>query len=105
MDRGDRYVTDCRRTAVRAARTHRRRRQRHPARARESGGAEIAASSSPGSGSDLSRLFSPDGPLAKTVTGFRARPFQLEMAEAVAEAIAGNGVLVAEAGTGTGNTY
>ena len=35
---------------------------------------------------------------------FRARPFQLEMAQAVAEAIAGRGMLVAEAGTGTGKT-
>jgi len=50
-------------------------------------------------------VFSPDGPLAKAVAGFRARPFQVEMAEAVAEAIAGNTVLVAEAGTGTGKTY
>ena len=50
-------------------------------------------------------MVSPDGPLAKAVTGFRARPFQVEMAEAVAEAIAGTSVLVAEAGTGTGKTY
>ncbi len=35
---------------------------------------------------------------------FRARPFQVEMAHAVAETIAGKGVLVAEAGTGTGKT-
>ncbi|HKU72086.1 MAG TPA: ATP-dependent DNA helicase, partial [Burkholderiales bacterium] len=35
---------------------------------------------------------------------FRARPFQLEMAEAVAEAIGTQGRLVAEAGTGTGKT-
>lgn len=35
---------------------------------------------------------------------FRARPFQLEMAQAVAEAIATQGRLVAEAGTGTGKT-
>ena len=36
--------------------------------------------------------------------GFRERPFQLEMAHAVAETIAGKGRLVAEAGTGTGKT-
>jgi ATP-dependent DNA helicase DinG len=36
--------------------------------------------------------------------GFRERPFQLEMAHAVAETIAGQGRLVAEAGTGTGKT-
>ena len=35
---------------------------------------------------------------------FRARPFQLEMAQAVEQAIATNGMLVAEAGTGTGKT-
>jgi ATP-dependent DNA helicase DinG len=35
---------------------------------------------------------------------FRARPFQLEMAQAVAEAIGTQGRLVAEAGTGTGKT-
>ena len=35
--------------------------------------------------SDLSSVFSPDGPLARAVPDFRARPFQLEMAEAVAE--------------------
>jgi len=38
------------------------------------------------------------------MTDFRARPFQLEMAQAVAQAIAGNSMLVAEAGTGTGKT-
>ena len=36
--------------------------------------------------------------------GWRARPQQLAMAEAVAEAIADHGVLLAEAGTGTGKT-
>jgi len=35
---------------------------------------------------------------------FRERPFQLEMAQAVAQAIARNEMLVAEAGTGTGKT-
>ncbi|MFN7086303.1 MAG: ATP-dependent DNA helicase [Burkholderiales bacterium] len=43
--------------------------------------------------------------MARTVEGFRARPFQLEMARAVAEAIAGNRKLVVEAGTGTGKTF
>ena len=54
---------------------------------------------------DLRAIFLPDGPLAQAVAGFRARPFQLEMAEAVADAIAANSVLVAEAGTGTGKTF
>ncbi|MBM3358883.1 MAG: ATP-dependent DNA helicase [Betaproteobacteria bacterium] len=54
---------------------------------------------------DLARFFSADGPLARAVRDFRARPFQVEMAQAVAEAIAGNSILVAEAGTGTGKTF
>jgi len=54
---------------------------------------------------ELERTFSPDGPLARAVKDFRARRFQVEMARAVAEAIAGNSVLVAEAGTGTGKTF
>jgi len=53
---------------------------------------------------DLEKLFSESGPLARVMKDFRARPFQLEMARAVAEAIAGNSMLVAEAGTGTGKT-
>src|SRR5262245_51994570 len=47
----------------------------------------------------------PDGPLARAVPSFRARPFQIEIAEVVAETIAANKVLVAEAGTGTGKTF
>src|SRR5262249_25292399 len=57
------------------------------------------------SASELSPIFAPDGPLARAVAGYRGRPFQLEMAQAVAEAIAANAVLVAEAGTGTGKTF
>jgi ATP-dependent DNA helicase DinG len=53
---------------------------------------------------DLDRIFSASGPLARVMPGFRERPFQLEMAHAVAETIAGQGRLVAEAGTGTGKT-
>lgn len=55
--------------------------------------------------SDLKAIFATDGPLARAIQDFRSRPFQIEMAEAVAQAIAGNGVLVAEAGTGTGKTF
>jgi ATP-dependent DNA helicase DinG len=55
--------------------------------------------------SDLKAIFSTDGPLARAIRDFRSRPFQIEMAEAVAHAIAENGVLVAEAGTGTGKTF
>ncbi|OGA37777.1 MAG: helicase [Betaproteobacteria bacterium RIFCSPLOWO2_12_FULL_62_13] len=54
---------------------------------------------------DFDSLFSEQGPLARVIKDFRARPFQLEMARAVAEVIANNTVLVAEAGTGTGKTF
>ena len=53
---------------------------------------------------DLDPIFVADGSLAGVVPGFRARPFQLDMARAVASAIQDNAVLVAEAGTGTGKT-
>ena len=53
----------------------------------------------------LSEVFSATGPLATAVPGYRLRLQQLELAERIAAAIAGNQVLVAEAGTGTGKTY
>jgi ATP-dependent DNA helicase DinG len=54
---------------------------------------------------DLGRIFAAEGPLAESIPGYRLRTQQLEMAHAIAEAIAGNRVLVAEAGTGTGKTF
>ncbi|MDR0702520.1 MAG: ATP-dependent DNA helicase [Azoarcus sp.] len=53
----------------------------------------------------LSHLFSPQGPLAAAIAGFRARAQQVDMALRISEAIAANRVLVAEAGTGTGKTF
>ncbi len=53
----------------------------------------------------LASLFSPEGALAAHIDGFRARPQQVEMAQAIAEAIEGNSLLIAEAGTGTGKTF
>ncbi|MFP5404024.1 MAG: ATP-dependent DNA helicase, partial [Gammaproteobacteria bacterium] len=53
---------------------------------------------------DLKHLFSPEGACAAVLPGWRARPQQLAMAEAVERAIAAQGVLLAEAGTGTGKT-
>lgn len=53
---------------------------------------------------DLKQFFSASGGCAAVLPGWRARPQQLAMAEAVERAIAGNGVLLAEAGTGTGKT-
>ncbi len=48
--------------------------------------------------------FGPDGALAAHLEGFEARRGQVEMAEAVATVLASRGVLLAEAGTGTGKT-
>ena len=53
----------------------------------------------------LAEVFSASGPLAAAVPGYRPRSQQLELAESIAAAMAGNRVLVAEAGTGTGKTY
>src|SRR5215212_407511 len=54
---------------------------------------------------ELDSIFSEDGALARAVSGFRPRPFQLDMSRAVASAIEERNVLVAEAGTGTGKTF
>jgi ATP-dependent DNA helicase DinG len=53
----------------------------------------------------LSALFSPQGQLAAAIPGFRVRAQQVEMAERVAAAIAGQKAFIAEAGTGTGKTF
>jgi ATP-dependent DNA helicase DinG len=49
-------------------------------------------------------VFAPDGALARTVPDFEPRGGQVEMAAAVARAFERGGVLLAEAGTGTGKT-
>jgi ATP-dependent DNA helicase DinG len=54
---------------------------------------------------ELSSVFSADGALARAIPGYRLRPQQVEMAERIAAAIQSHGVLVAEAGTGTGKTF
>lgn len=53
---------------------------------------------------DIEVAFSPEGPLAAVIPGFRARTQQIEMARAVHEAITNQTTLIAEAGTGTGKT-
>ncbi|QVL46554.1 MAG: ATP-dependent DNA helicase [Methylophilaceae bacterium] len=53
----------------------------------------------------LSHIFATQGPLAKAINGYSERAEQLTMAEAIADAIAQNKQLVAEAGTGTGKTF
>ena len=50
-------------------------------------------------------LLGPDGPFALEIENFATRPSQLDMAEAVEEAIADGQMLIAEAGTGTGKTF
>ena len=55
--------------------------------------------------SDIPATFAVDGPLARAISGFTPRLQQTEMAERVAQAIEQRGVLVVEAGTGTGKTY
>jgi len=54
--------------------------------------------------SSLAAAFGAQGPLADCLTGFRPRPEQLAMAQAVAAALADGHSLVIEAGTGTGKT-
>ena len=50
------------------------------------------------------RIFAPDGPLARAMPDFEPRAGQVEMAVAVARVFEAGGVLLAEAGTGTGKT-
>ena len=50
-------------------------------------------------------MFGPGGPLNRALPGFRFRAQQLDMAQAVAAAIAARTPLIAEAGTGTGKTF
>lgn len=52
----------------------------------------------------VAAVFEPDGPLARALPGFEARAGQVDMADAVARAFDAGGVLLAEAGTGTGKT-
>jgi len=53
----------------------------------------------------LKKIFEAGGALSDAVPGFKLRRQQLEMAEAIHAAIEHQGVLVAEAGTGTGKTF
>jgi ATP-dependent DNA helicase DinG len=53
----------------------------------------------------VTTAFSENGSLVQTMPGFKSRPQQQEMAQAIAQAIDQQQQLVAEAGTGTGKTY
>jgi ATP-dependent DNA helicase DinG len=50
-------------------------------------------------------VFGPGGAIAKWLANYESRPQQLEMAEAVAEAIASRHHLMVEAGTGVGKSF
>ncbi|MES2322521.1 MAG: ATP-dependent DNA helicase [Pseudomonadota bacterium] len=54
---------------------------------------------------EIDRLFSAGGPLAPAVGSFSPRRSQTEMAKSIAQAIADQKTLIAEAGTGTGKTF
>ena len=54
---------------------------------------------------ELKRVLGEGGTLQKAVPGFKHRAQQVEYAEAVLKAIETSGVLIAEAGTGTGKTF
>ncbi len=47
----------------------------------------------------------PMGPLVEAIEGYEHRPSQMQMADAVEDALAHDGVLLVEAGTGTGKTF
>lgn len=53
---------------------------------------------------DLDEFFGPDGPLAKQLDGYEARPSQVEMAKAVKAALLDPSVALVEAPTGTGKS-
>jgi ATP-dependent DNA helicase DinG len=54
---------------------------------------------------DLAEIFGPGGWLARHIDGYSCRPQQQEMAEAVGRILEEGGVLICEAGTGTGKTF
>ncbi len=55
--------------------------------------------------SEIADIFGPDGLLARCIENFSYRAQQAEMAERVAGTVAAGGVLITEAGTGTGKTF
>jgi ATP-dependent DNA helicase DinG len=53
----------------------------------------------------IDAILGPDGAIARRLSGYEARPQQLDMAAAVADAIAGKRHLMVEAGTGVGKSF
>ena len=54
---------------------------------------------------EVEKIFGDTGLLSASIPGYRSRQAQIEMAKAIAQAIAGQKTLLAEAGTGTGKTF
>jgi ATP-dependent DNA helicase DinG len=54
---------------------------------------------------DIEDILGADGPLARSLPGFRPRRVQVQMAAAVADALEDRRALLVEAGTGTGKTF
>jgi ATP-dependent DNA helicase DinG len=52
----------------------------------------------------VASVFASDGPLSRAFGAFEPRPSQIEMARAVADTFDSGGIVLAEAGTGTGKT-
>jgi ATP-dependent DNA helicase DinG len=52
----------------------------------------------------IAQIFAPGGALERAIPGYRMRPQQVEMAQAIERTIDKSTVLIAEAGTGTGKT-
>jgi len=65
---------------------------------RRAAGAQLSSGAS-------ARYLAADGPLARALENFQARPGQLEMAARIEHALAGRERFVAESGTGTGKTF
>ncbi len=55
--------------------------------------------------SQLEAIFGADGALGQTISGYRVRRQQVDMALAISQAMRESSLLVAEAGTGTGKTF
>ncbi|MBL1217105.1 MAG: helicase [Planctomycetes bacterium] len=54
---------------------------------------------------DLNAILSPDGAVARRLDGFELRPQQIEMAQAVGQALKDKSRLLVEAGTGVGKSF
>jgi ATP-dependent DNA helicase DinG len=57
-----------------------------------------------GLANQVAEVFAPGGPLARRLSDFEPRGGQIEMAKAVADVFESGGIVLAEAGTGTGKT-